>query len=68
MKTLYVKYSDVNRKDKYKIKTQIMEENGRKYVLKEALSEEALEHIYEIANKKQKLEIKKFIMEDLYNA
>ena len=55
METLFVKYSDVERNKKYKIKTEIVEENCKKKVLKQALNEESQKHINNIFYNYKKL-------------
>ena len=44
MKVIFTKYSDVGRQKKYRIKTQIIEKNGKKIVFKEALNTESQQH------------------------
>lgn len=60
METLFVKYSNVERDENYRIKTEIIKENGEKKVLKQALNEESQKHINDIFYNYQKLEKAKF--------
>ena len=48
METLFVKYSNIERDENYRIKTEIIKENGEKKVLKQALNEESQKHINDI--------------------
>ena len=60
METLFVKYSNVERDENYRIKTEIIKENGEKKVLKEALNEESQKHINDIYYNYGKLKKAKF--------
>ena len=55
MKVLYVKYSDY-RNEEYRIRTQIIEENQKRYIVKEALNEKSIAHINSIMENKKRLE------------
>ena len=54
MNVLFVKYTN-DRKEKYRIKTVIAEENGEKFVYKEAMNELSVNHIHNIYLNKEKL-------------
>ena len=60
METLFVKYSNVERDENYRIKTEIIKENGEKKVLKQALNEESQKHINDIYYNYGKLKKAKF--------
>ena len=60
METLFVKYSNVERDENYRIKTEIIKENGQKKVLKQALNEESQKHINDIYYNYGKLKKAKF--------
>ena len=60
METLFVKYSNVERDENYRIKTEIIKENGEKKVLKQALNEESQKHINDIYYNYEKLKKAKF--------
>ena len=55
MKVIFTKYSDVGRQKKYRIKTQIIEKNGKKIVFKEALNTESQQHITKMYKNGKKL-------------
>ena len=66
MEILFVKYSDLTRSSKYKIKTEIFKESGkkgRKLVSKTALNEESKQHIINIYQNAQKLKQSGFKLE-----
>lgn len=56
MKIIFIKYSDVGRKEKYRIGTGIFEEKRKKIVFKKAMNEKSKEHITRIFDNKLKLE------------
>ena len=60
METLFVKYSNIERDENYRIKTEIIKENGEKKVLKQALNEESQKHINDIFYNYGKLKKAKF--------
>lgn len=60
METLFVKYSNIERDKNYRIKTEIIKENGEKKVLKQALNEESQKHINDIFYNYGKLKKAKF--------
>ena len=54
MNVLFVKYTN-DRKEKYRIKTVIAEEKGKKIVYKEALNKLSIEHVHNIYLNREKL-------------
>ena len=48
MKTLFVKYSNTERDENYRIKTEIIEKEGKRKVLKQALNKKSQKHINNI--------------------
>lgn len=56
MNILFIKYAN-DRKEKYRIKTVIAEENGEKFIYKEALNEHSVDHIRNIYLNKEKIKL-----------
>jgi|GEM_PF-1998606 len=55
MKTLFVKYSNTERDENYRIKTEIIEKEGKRKVLKQALNKKSQKHINNIFYNYKKL-------------